>query len=310
MNTLKKCLYNIIRNHLKKYFTRNLGKVVEEDDKLVCYVKKSKCKQNKYDYKIACSGINEKDKELANAYKLNKPIYYIIDGIEVKEKKVYIFGFSNNSDNKCNVIIRNCKFDWDAAINVNGKCTLEHTHIRAFDLLSIGAEDLIIKNMILDHKMKLAGSNYNIQICATKSLIITRSNIGEIYNTVKVDLISRQLHIINSKIMGNRIEVRSPIIETNENTSIVALEHTDIETDEFNKLNIDSPITIFNGKNISKYGKILKLEKSDDPLTNKKLELLEVLKRIKNNCMTINNIMAKYYEDSLNNQSVSKTLKK
>lgn len=311
MNILKKNLYNIIRNYLKKYFTGNLGKVIEEDDRLVCYVKKSKCKRNKYDYTISCFGIMEKDKKLANAYKLNKPICYIIDGIESKRKKVYVLGYSNNSDSECEVIVKNCRFNWDANIHVNGKCTLDNTYIRAFHSLSIGAKDLIIKNMNLDHKMKLAGGGYHISIGAKESLIITWSNIGEIYDTVKVDLISNnQLHIINSKVMGNEVKIKSPIIETNEVTSIVALKHTDIETDEFEKLNIDSPITIFNGKDISEYGKTIELEKNDDPLKNKRLELLEVLKNIKNNCIKTTDEIVENYKNNLNNQPISKVLKK
>lgn len=311
MNILKKNLYNIIRNYLKKYFTGNLGKVIEEDDRLVCYVKKSKCKRNKYNYTISCFGIMEKDKKLANAYKLNKPICYIIDGIESERKRVYVFGYSNNGDSECEVIVKNCRFNWDANIHVNGKCTLDNTYIRAFHSLSIGAKDLIIKNMNLDHKMKLAGSEYHISIGAKESLIITWSNIGEIYDTVKVDLISdNQLYIFNSSVMGNEIKIKSPLIETNEVTSIVALEHTDIETDEFEKLNIDSPITIFNGKDISEYGKTIELGKNNDPLKNKRLELLEVLKNIRNNCTKTTDEIAENYKNNLNNQPVSKVLKK
>lgn len=313
MNILKKNLYNIIRNYLKKYFTGNLGKVIEEDDRLVCYVKKSKCKLNKYDCTISCFGIMEKDKKLANAYKLNKPICYIIDGIESERKKVYVFGYSNNDDSECEVIVKNCRFNWDANIHVNGKCTLENTYIRSFGSLSIGAKDLIIKNMNLDHKMKLAGNKYHISIGAKESLIITWSNIGEIYDTVEVDLISdNQLHIYNSSIMGNEIKIKSPIIQTgtSEVTSIVALKHTNIETDEFDKLNIDSPTTIFNGKDISEYGKTMELEKDDDPLKNKRLELLEVLKNIRNNCTKTTDEMAENYKNNLNKQPVSKVLKK
>ena len=47
MKILKKALRKIlltttVRNIIKKYLVGNLGKVVEEDDKLICYVKKNK----------------------------------------------------------------------------------------------------------------------------------------------------------------------------------------------------------------------------------------------------------------------------
>ena len=39
---IKGVLYNILREYVKHYLTGNLGKVVETDEKLICYVKKSK----------------------------------------------------------------------------------------------------------------------------------------------------------------------------------------------------------------------------------------------------------------------------
>ena len=44
MNTFKKALYNITRPSAMKYLTGNLGKVVEDDEKITCYVKRSKVK--------------------------------------------------------------------------------------------------------------------------------------------------------------------------------------------------------------------------------------------------------------------------
>ena len=42
MNRIKKALYDLARNDAKKYLTNNLGIVVEEDDRLICYVEKSR----------------------------------------------------------------------------------------------------------------------------------------------------------------------------------------------------------------------------------------------------------------------------
>lgn len=306
MNTFKKKLYNICRNYLKRYFTGNLGKVIEEEDRLVCYVKKRKCKKDKYSYTIPCFGITEQNQKLAKKFKLNKPICYIIDGIKIEKKRVYIFGY-----NDCEIIVKNCKFNWGANISVSGKCTLESTFIREFHLLSIMANEMIVKNMNLNHEMKLAGSSLKIKIGANRKLSLFDSNIGERFDTVKVDVISsNELNMTNSKIIGNEIKIKSPTIEVDEISSFIALKNVNIEIDDFKKLNIDSPSTIFNGKDISEYGKILKLKKYDNPLKNKRLEFLEVLKKIRNDCNEINAEMAKKYKDSLNNQSVSRVLKK
>ena len=52
MDNFKGKFYDIFRNYLKKHFTGNLGTVVEEEDKLICYVKQGKWKKEKYNYNI------------------------------------------------------------------------------------------------------------------------------------------------------------------------------------------------------------------------------------------------------------------
>ena len=42
MNKIKKCVYNLAREYVKKQLTGNLGKVVEKEDRLICYVNKTK----------------------------------------------------------------------------------------------------------------------------------------------------------------------------------------------------------------------------------------------------------------------------
>jgi len=298
MNILKKTLYNLFRNYLKKHFTRNLGKVVEEEERLVCYVKKRKGKRDGYCYTIPCFGIDEKEQKLANDFQLNKPICYIIDGIKIEKEKVNIFGY-----NGCEVIVRNCKFNWGASIFVNSKCTLENTMIRSFRLLTISANDMTIKNMNLNHEMALAGCHLQITIGAEKLRIIN-SNIGEKLDTVKIDVTSsNELHMINSKIIGNEFKIKSSIIESDDKSSFIALKGADIETDDFQKVHIDSPAIVLNSINLSEYGKTIEL----DSVKSKRLELLEVLKKLRNTCTAITYEMAK---NLLNNQSVDKILKK
>ena len=49
MNKLfKKALYNVTRPYVKKYLTGHLEKVVEDDEKITCYVKRSKIKKKEY----------------------------------------------------------------------------------------------------------------------------------------------------------------------------------------------------------------------------------------------------------------------
>ena len=81
MNKFKKGIYNLAREQVKKQLTRNLGKVIEEDDRLICYVNKHKCEKNIFTNTFECSGITDNDRRIAKVYNLVKPIYYVFDGL-------------------------------------------------------------------------------------------------------------------------------------------------------------------------------------------------------------------------------------
>ena len=140
MNYLKKGLYKIIRENIKKEITGNLGPVIEEDDRLICYIDKKKCKKRNYSYTIACKGV--KNKELAKVYNLNKPICYVIDGLQFHKTNVYIFEYDG-----CDVVIKNCHFDYELYVKTFGKCTIENSEIQSLRLLSVYAKELVFKNM-------------------------------------------------------------------------------------------------------------------------------------------------------------------
>ena len=90
-NTIIKNLSNFVRNLIIMDITGNLGKIIEDEDKITCYVKKSRCKKERYHYTIACTGISKKNKDLAKKYHINKPICYVLDGLEFKKNGIYIF---------------------------------------------------------------------------------------------------------------------------------------------------------------------------------------------------------------------------
>ena len=183
MNRIKKALYDLARNDAKKYLTNNLGIVVEEDDRLICYVEKSRVKKKNYRYTIACLGIGKEKyrKEMAKKFQLDKPICYVIDGLELKRNNVYIFGYDD-----CEVIIKNCNFELNyfIHIHVNGKCTLDNTDIKPFSHLSINANELIIKN-IRDNQIEILDSKSNIGFGANRIDVID-SNIGSKKKNIKV----------------------------------------------------------------------------------------------------------------------------
>lgn len=305
-NLISKKLSNIIRNYIARYLTGHLGKVVEDEEKIICYVKKNRCKKEKYNYTIACFGIIKKDQELAEKYNLNKPICYVIDGIAFDKSKVNIFGY-----NDCEVIVKNCTFDMGLHIRINGKCTLENTFIREFHTLSIGATELLIKNMDIRNQVILAGLKLHIVLGADEKLEINNSYIGKTKEKTKVSIIApKQIEIYNSKISGDIVECESDKIISGKKSVIEATEKVNLQTNEFYQINITSPSIDYNGNNIDTENKSIILKSTKDVKKITRFELINLLKKIKNQCEETNGQKVDEYRESLFKEPISRVLKK
>lgn len=287
MKILKKALRKIlltttVRNIIKNYLVGNLGKVVEEDDKLICYVKKNKIKKEKYEYSIMCNGIE--DKELAKTYKLDKPVYYVIEGINITDKKVYIYNYHNED---CNITIKNCNFEFGFGIQAKCDCTLDNNHIRAFYLLMIDTKNLTIKNMDLTNEVALAGADLSIKLGAAENINLINANIGKEKERAEVSMIAyKNIELINSTVNGKKVEcdAKQQII-TDDNSSLNATDKIILKTDNIDKINISCNTLVYNDNVIEQEENIVgTIEYKDDDLTNKRLELINLLKNLKDIC--------------------------
>jgi len=304
MNKFKKIIYKITRIYVKKYLTNNLGKVVEDNDKITCYVKKNKIEKKKYRYTIACFGIGEEQKKIARAYNLDKPICYVIDGIELEQHKAYILGY-----NDCEVIIKNCNFGLDLCIHVNGKCTLDNTNIVTFSYLSIGANELIIKNMNSE-QIKVITSESDISFGANDRIEIIDSTIGTQNKNIELSFFAtNELNIVNSNILGKEVVCHSSKINSNENSSLTARDRVTLKTNDINSININSPVIVLNEEEITNEKKSIVL-KNAKSLTQKRLELVNLLKKVKRECENINSNKILKYQEELNVQPISRVLKR
>ena len=304
MNRFKNTLYDIERNCAKKYLTGNLEKVFEDEEIITCYVEKSKVKKKDYKYTIACFGIGEDEdkKRIAKAFKLDKPICYVIDGLKLNKHQVYIFGYDD-----CEVIIKNCSFELDLWVHVNGKCTLDNTNIKTFSYLSISANELVIKNISNDQIV--IGSESDIGFGANDKIDIIDSKIGK--KNVRVYFITNnRLNITNSNITGKEVECESNVINVYESSSLTATDKVVLKTDDFNPIKITAPIIDFNGEELINEKEEVIFRKITNPLEIKRLELLNLLKRVKNECESINSKEVSNYKRKLENQSISKVIKR
>ena len=245
MNTIKKRIYNLLRKYAMRIVTGHLGKVEETDEKLICYVKARKCKQDRFRFTITCKGIGQQTKKIANAYNLNKPICYVIEGVNINSKRVNIFGLDNPE-----IIIKDCTFAFDLFGHINGKCIIENTFIRSFSSLMFGANELILKNMNIANQLHNSIS-LDINIGAGDKLEIIDSNVGKIKEKTKVNISSDKTIIIqNSKISGDVVNCKGRKITCDKKSSIESTEKVKIKTEDFDKLKITSPVIYYNGNKI------------------------------------------------------------
>lgn len=292
------------RVKLKKILTHDLGKVVEDDKKLICYVDKSKVKTDKYQSSIACFGIAEKWKKIAKAYNLNKQICYVIDGFEFKEK-THIYSYFDSE-----VIIKNCNFKKGVYIHTDNKCTIDNTNFAFFSYGTIKAKNLIIKNM-KDDQIELLGTDCNIYFKADERINIIDSSINTNSNngTVFTYFVAPLINIINSQIKSQLIECKALNTITDENSSLTATVIISLETDDFNSINITAPTILLNNEEISKENDSIILKKITNKLTLKRHELIRTLKNVKKECIRKNSERLSKYKSELESQPIGKTLK-
>lgn len=100
--------YNKERKTFINRWITNIGTIQEEEDKIICYANQElleKYKRRK-SYAISCYGIptQERVKQKVEYYQLDKPVYYIFDGIQ--------FDFiSFSSAFNSIMVFRNCTFN-------------------------------------------------------------------------------------------------------------------------------------------------------------------------------------------------------
>lgn len=286
---IKLGIFNILRHYVKSYVTGNLGKVVEKDDYLVCYVKKGKIKNHKFHNYITCPGIKEKDKELAKIYKLYKKVYYIFDDLDFNNNEITIFGYGDNSE----IVIKNCKFNYGLTINALGNCTVDNCYIASQCNLNFHAKNLTFKNMDVNNTLKYAGFDLQVSFSAEENLFLENCNIGKMNEKIKVFLYSLQnMNLFNTKIVADIVKCSTKTLDSYNSSSVKAKEKIEMEGEILNNLSMVAPVIV-----------------SKDEITSKRIELIDRLKNIRDKCLRINGKKVKKYEKELNNVSVKRVLK-
>ena len=291
---MNKTLKNIIRKHQLKKITGNLGKIVETQDKIICYVKENKCRQTKHTMIINCSVPRLDGKK---KYGIDKKIVYVIENLDIKDKSLYINGYAG-----CEIIIRECNLNFDIDIYTDGTCTIENTSITSVEpFASIAVKNLILKNTSINAS--------TLYIETAQNLELVHSRIGN--SLSDIDILSLDnLNMKNTSIYGKNIRCISINVTSDDQSILSAQNKAEIGSSNFNKINVKAKTIIANQKQLPPTSSKVVLEMPGQKLKNARIELINQLKRIKRKINTQNQCLIKKYQTTLESKPISRVLSK
>lgn len=242
----RKC--NKQRMEYLKSIICDIGTIVEEEEKIICYVEQKKLEEYKGSrttYNLRLSGLNKVYEESKKQLNLDKEVYYVFDGIE----------FNYNLELSCrfgNVIFKNCTFRNGIKIPyakevvfTNNKYDNSYNNFRFLVLESIKRLAFLNDNI----------ENINSNIIISADLLeIVDSNINVTNNFL--DITSNQITVYNSNVGFNSVQLYSKNIQfvssTLEAKDGIIIKNEGIEFDG----NIISPFVLYNNDEISNANKI------------------------------------------------------
>ncbi|MBQ4263561.1 MAG: hypothetical protein IJB83_04920 [Bacilli bacterium] len=314
-NKIKK--YNEERQaYLKKHIC-NIGNIVEEKDKIICYVDQKsidRYKGNKSIYKMRLNGMNqvtEGIKETVEKLQLNKPVYYIFDGIEFDADLVL-------SSLWANIIFRNCKFDKNVGIIYGDEITfennkyLDHCPYYFYGTCFLTADRISRITFVNDNF-----SNSDVGHHPTKFGMKIDAKLVEFINTNvnaehpgTINIKAERTRIENSEIKSNEIYFDSQNIDFTD-SSIIAQNGVIIENANCDFVgNVQAPIIYYNGTDLAdNTQETHNVNKYEATLKETRKNLIDKLKSLSNYCNQLNDNKLQAIKDKLNSQTIVKTLK-
>jgi len=294
---INKILYNIARQEVLKDTICNIGTIVEEEDKIICYANQKKIDKNirkNHIYQIKLNGMNQVTdgiKETIKKLKLDKPVYYIFDGIEFSQ------GVKITS-RWCNVIFKNCTFNDNIGIMWGDQIVFENNKYKDFYPIYYYGNCFLTADRV--NKLTFINDNFY-----NSDENHDPTNFG-----MKID--AKIVEIINTKVDAESsitIEGDSQVILKNSiiKSDDIHIEATSIENVDSTIMSKSGVIAFNNKPNLIKSKEILQ-----DPveLQTARKKLIEKLKDLSNYCQTLNNDRLEKIKHELDNQTINKTLKR
>lgn len=171
---------NIERNILLKRLTGNLGKVIEEEDRIVCYI--DKYFVNNFKVNLTRNYVNKV---------ISKPIYYVIDGMEVNsELNVFcrdVYLLVKNSIINGNIVLES-----NSMLEIGGSCFNGKTNICSDSLIVRNSsfrylEDVYVSSLSF-YNTSVQSEGIDISVTG-KSLIDSSTIMSKSYLSIESDSI-------------------------------------------------------------------------------------------------------------------------
>ncbi len=302
--------YNIERQKFMSRWISNIGDIKEEEERIICYVSKALLKG----LTITCYGMptNEKCKQSVEYYKLEKPVYYIFDGIEFNN--VSFTSVFNNV-----LVFRNCTFNSRVNfVDVNKVVLENNTYIstekdeyRPGSFLNGDIEELVIQNDNIKNHFKCLGieTDFGVNIKAKRLTIldstISAENEGQIYiKAQEANFMDSTLEASEMYLDLDTITYAESLLKSSQG---IIIENKNCNCDvEMGFYHVDAPYVVYNGIEMINEEK-KNQEQNQSCLQEARIPLVQVFTNLQNKCNQ--NIVMQYLKKE-NDQPISRVLKK
>lgn len=259
---MMKILEDLERKIALGNITGNLGKAIEYDNMIVCYVTKKSLNKDLFLFNYN-SGKNSK---LAKKYNLEKDIYYVFDGITLEHD---VFGFDNVS-----VLFRNCKFFANRFVKVDGYLKIKNSNIETVLSMFIVADNILIDGLDIPN-LGIRKINFG----ARDVLEINDLTIGD----NSIFLKNSNVSFCGKEVVLNNTSVKAVDIT-------VSGDNLSISNSNLDGKNVTLKVNVINDKKSENIEDSFKVIINNDEITNKRIELVRTLNSC---CEKINNTSLK-----------------
>lgn len=313
--------FNKERQKLLSKIITNIGKIVEEEDKITCYVEQKaidKCKRyevNDFILKgefVSDDEIRKKVREI----NLNKPVYYVFENIEFGLVGLKIHSLFSH------IIFKNCVFSNNIMLYADCVTFENNKYYNQFGG-SYYREDCFLDADV--NKLIFINDNFvnSAEVIKREESVIPQPRFGMNIDAGSIEFINTKVdtdYLLNIKcddisINDSQINVKELYLDTksmkSNNSLVIASDGVMIDnTEDIDFLQniiypltyVQAPLKIYNGVELNS-------ENIESDLGQLRCDLIDRLRKIRNYCIQTNDNRINQLREELDNKSISKIYK-